>query len=270
MADLSDVLQAVYGQVVNAVYPNGTSQPSVADVDVTIIQGWPMKSRLDDALKAGKSMVSVFPTNKEKDITKFERIYKTVSVTDPTIVATVSELEITLSGTISVPQSIIATINNVSYQYTVLITDTINSVAASLAALIPGASSVGAVITLAADTYSVVVSIATASLSALELGRQEREFMIAIWATSSNIRKLIGQAVDVYMRENYQFPIAPDNFNIMIFYSHTDESDKFQIPLILRRDLFYKIQYSTTKLETFMTVAKTISNLTVLPGGSIQ
>jgi hypothetical protein len=254
--------------VVNAVYPNGVMNPSVADVDVTIIQGWPIKNKLDDVLKAGKAMVSIFPTNKEKPITVFERIYKTVLISDSTVLVDIEGLNITFSGSVSVPLSIIATVNNIPYQYTVLDSDTLYLIATNLSALIPGSSSTGATIMLSNNTYSVLISFATQASAALELGRQEREFMISIWSPNPVIRPLLGSAIDNYMRENYQFPIDPDNFNIMIFYSHTDETDGLQIPLIYRRDLFFKIQYSTTKIDYFTTIAKTISNLTVITGGA--
>lgn len=262
MADLSDVLNAICNQVVSAVYPNGPSNPSVAGVDVTIFPGWPIKNKIDDVMKAGKAMVSVFPTNKMKDITKFERIDKLISVTAPTTTITIVNLTITLGGTVSIPQSIILTVNGTDYQYTVLQTDTLASIAASLAALIPGASSVGAVITLS-EASSIVGNIATPALSALDLGRQEQEFMISCWCPTPAIRDALAPPIDNFMRINYQFPIAPDNFNIMIFYDKTSLIDDLQIPLIYRRDLFYKVQYSTTQLNTYTTIAKTNVESTV-------
>jgi hypothetical protein len=266
MADLSDVLTAVYNQVVVAVYPTGTSNPSVAGVTTTIIQGWPIKNKLDDALKLGQAMVSIFPTSMEKPITVFERVNKDVSITAPTIDIVIDDLTITFSGTISTPQSIILTIDNVTYQYTILGSDTLDIIATNMAAMIPGASAAGAVITLASG-YGIIANIATQATSALELGRQERQFMICCWCPTPAIRALLGPAIDNYMRINYQFPIAPDNFNIMIFYDRTNENDDLQIPLIYKRDLYYKIQYSTTQLNNFTTIAKTITNYTITPGG---
>lgn len=266
MADLSDVMNALYDQVITAVYPNGTGDPSVAGVTTTIIQGWPIKNKLDDALGSGQAMVSIFPTNKERVITKFERVDKDVSINPATITAAISGLTITFGGTISTPQSIITIIDGVDYQYTVLDTDTLDSIATSVAALIPGATALGSVVTLASGDQ-ITVNIATQATTALDLGRQEREFMISCWCPTPAIRALLAPAIDNYLRINYQFPIAPDNFNILIFYSHANENDSLQLPLIYKRDLFYKIQYETTQLSTTTTIAATVTNTSLTPGG---
>src|SRR5215472_3687591 len=47
MADLSDVTAFLSGLAAQAVYPNGTSQPSVANMDVRIYEGWPIPAQLD-------------------------------------------------------------------------------------------------------------------------------------------------------------------------------------------------------------------------------
>lgn len=268
MADLEDVLTAVYDQVVRAVYPNGVMEQSVAGVDVTIVKGWPIKNKLEDQMFAGKAIVSIFPTNMESDITKFERIDKPISTTPATLIFTIENLQITVGGTISVPQSIILTVDTISYQYTVLISDTLDSIATSIAGLIPGATSSGTIVTLP-YAYDIVINVATPALTGLDLGRQEQQFMISCWCPTPTIRAALAPPIDNYMRINYQFPIAPDNFNIMIFYVKTQLIDKLEMPLIYRRDLYYKIQYSTTQLNTYTTIASTVTNYSVTPGGSL-
>jgi len=60
MADISDVTAYLAGAVASAVYLNGTSQPSVANMDVRIFEGWPLPDQLDLDL-AGKMMSSGTP-----------------------------------------------------------------------------------------------------------------------------------------------------------------------------------------------------------------
>src|SRR5258708_3583696 len=47
MADISDVTAYLESAATLAVYPSGTSQPSVAAMDVRIYEGWPMPDQLD-------------------------------------------------------------------------------------------------------------------------------------------------------------------------------------------------------------------------------
>ena len=46
MADLSDITHYLAVQSANAVYPNGIAQPSVANCDVRIFEGWPLPDQL--------------------------------------------------------------------------------------------------------------------------------------------------------------------------------------------------------------------------------
>src|SRR5258708_405177 len=47
VADLSDLTAYLTQAASNAVYPNGTSQPSVAAMDCRIYEGWPIPDQLD-------------------------------------------------------------------------------------------------------------------------------------------------------------------------------------------------------------------------------
>src|SRR5262249_17582540 len=60
MADISDVTAYLASAVAAAVYPNGTSSPSVGNMDVRIYEGWPIPDQLDLDL-AGKMMSSGSP-----------------------------------------------------------------------------------------------------------------------------------------------------------------------------------------------------------------
>lgn len=61
MADLTEVADALVQIVAAAVYPNGTTQPSVSGSDVIVYQGWPDPDTLDHDLAASKSHVSIWP-----------------------------------------------------------------------------------------------------------------------------------------------------------------------------------------------------------------
>src|SRR5271156_1747348 len=117
MADLSDVLTALAQQVVQIVYPNGTGNPSIAGVTVTVGPGWPIREKLDDILRAGNAMISIFPEEKERAGPYFERTISVANQQPATITAIVSGSTITIGGTVTLPQSIVTIVNNTGYGY---------------------------------------------------------------------------------------------------------------------------------------------------------
>jgi hypothetical protein len=206
-------------------------------------------------------MVSVFPTNKERVVTKFERFYQPVAVTAATLTAVVSEATVTIGGTVTVPQAVMIEVDGVGYGYQVLMGDTVDTIATALAAILPSATAVGAVITVSNFTY-LSARIATQATAAQELGRQEREFMITCWCPTPAIRPLLAAPIDNYIRINY-LPIFSDGFYGQTFYSHTDETDHLELLDIYRRDLFFRVQYATTNTQTFTTITQPVANVTL-------
>jgi len=254
MADLSDVLDMIYDNAVLAIYPDGTNNPSVANVDITIVKGWPIREKLDETLRSGKAMVSIFPTSEEKTVTHYPRDFKPLNKSAPTLTAVVSGQTVTIGGTISVPQAIMININgrHPGYAYQVVDSDSLDSIASALAALIPAASSIGNVITIP-GANPITTGITTSYTAGQELGRQERVFKIIIWSPTPTLRPVISAPIDIYFRKNYQIPLS-DGFYSHIWYSKTSEEDDLQVPFIYRRDLSFRVQYATTNVEIFTTI----------------
>ncbi len=61
MADLKEVGDKLVALIADAVYPNGTSQPSVTGDTILVFQGWPNSQQLETDLRAKKVHISVFP-----------------------------------------------------------------------------------------------------------------------------------------------------------------------------------------------------------------
>lgn len=263
MADLSNVL-AKFGELVqNAVYPNGLLQPSVAGVDVTIMSGWPIRTALDKALQAGNAFVSIYPTDKEKDVTKFQRVFQPSIKTLATLTTSVLANTVTIGGIVSVPQSVIVVLNKQGYAYQVSSGDTLASIAASLAAMMPNATASGAVITIGGAVWSLNGAVATPYQSVAELRRQERVFMITCWCPTPTIRDSLASAIDVYLTLNYRIPLQ-DNVYGHLFYSSSPQTDELEKSMIYRRDLHYKMQYATTATEENTTIIDPYANITVV------
>jgi hypothetical protein len=264
MASLMDVLNVLTQNVTNAVYPNGTGNPSTAGIDVTIISGWPIREKVDQILLSGNALINVFPTHKVKIVTKFERVYQAVTIIPATLTATVIDETVTIGGTVSTPQAVTIIYNGTGYSYQVLISDTLDSIATALAALIPGATAIGPVITTV-GAYQLIGRIATSATAAYELSRQDRVFLIRFWTTDPAVRDNLINPVDVYFKKNYRI-VLPDGFYGITWPMEAPDPymDDWEKSLMLIGNLEYKVQYPTTSTDIFTTITDTIQNVEIV------
>lgn len=261
MADIIDVENVIVGLVNSAVYPNGTSQPSVAGINILTKPGWPERTDIDNTLLSGNALISVFGTKSVRDCTRFERYFQPTTQTPATLTIVVTDTTITLGGTVSIPQAVNIVFNKIGYGYTVLITDTLTTIAASVAELIPGATSIGAIITLI-NTISVSGTIITSYAAAEELIRVEQLFMVRCWCPNFTVRPIIGQAVLQQLMLNYHI-VLPDGFYGLLRNDHYLDNDDIQKLILYMRDIYVKVEYATTLTQTFTTIADPFSNVTL-------
>lgn len=73
MADLSDVESSLVTVIAGLLYPNGTGQPSSVGIPCKVFAGWPTAAQLDADLVAGVANVSVYPTQIERNTTRYPR-----------------------------------------------------------------------------------------------------------------------------------------------------------------------------------------------------
>jgi len=136
MADLSDVETAIVSQAIAALYPDGLSQPSAVAATCRIYRGWPTPAGLNADLAAGTVNVTVFPSSEPDEVpdSYFDMVY---AVTPPSaLLATVAGQSVTLSGVISANQTIGLLVDGVPFLYGIGRTDSLNSIAGSLASQI--------------------------------------------------------------------------------------------------------------------------------------
>jgi len=253
MAGLFDVLNTLSSLVTSAVYPNGTGLPSVTGKQVTIQQGFPIRTQQDIDLLAGYSHVSVYPTSKERVVTKYQRDYQPLTSTPATLTTTVSGQTVTIGGTVSTPQAVILIVNKIGYGYQVQNNDTLNTIAASLAALIPGATATGNVITIT-GAYSIIGRLSTPYTAGEELCRVDRVFEIIISSPNPTDRATLINAIDVAMKLNYRITLS-DGFTGMVFYADTRVDDMLEKQGEYQGILDYTIQYPTTLINIFTGIA---------------
>ncbi len=243
MSDLSDVETALVEIAAAAVYPLGTSQPSVAGIPIRIRRGWPQPAALDDDLKAGSARVSVYSQpGHTRNVTRYPQDWRTTSLSAPTLTAVITAdgLTITFGGTGGAGQNVGVLCRGTGYILAVQSTDTPTDVATGLAAQIDGAASSGLVLTLPTPG---VVTVAALSGSSQELRRQEQGFMVTAWCPTPGARDAIIAAVDAAFA-TISFIALPDQ-QARIKYTDTRVIDASENADMYRRDLFYTVEYST-------------------------
>ena len=248
MADISDVETALCSLVERAIYPNGLTQPSVSGTVVKIYRGWPVNRALNADLTSGYQTVTIFSREKTtRDTSRYPRVWRTLNQVAPTLTVDVVGDTANFAGNGGAGQSAGLTVNGVAYSWTLTTDDTPSSVAAGLAALIPGAIANGPSLTVTrARLAGRTVGSGTAIM---ETRRQEQGFMIAVWCPTPDGRDLLASSVDNVLSSMDWFPLA-DGTVARLQYRMTFETDMSENASLYRRDLDYLVEYPTTTLMT--------------------
>jgi len=274
MADLIDVQNALVALAAQVMYPNGTSQPSAAGMPVKIYAGWPQANQLDADLVAGTCHLTVFPTQIERNTTRYSKDWQPLDVHPATLTLTVSGQTITVGGAIPAPfypQNVAATVNNLSFAYATQSTDTLTSIATALAALIavgvPGTTSNGAVITLPTGAKISAARVGSTGTSIRELRRQERVFMLSAWCNTPDHRDAVCRALDAALADTLRL-IMPDQMAARIIYRNSPVWDANQKTLLYRRDMNYSVEFATTQTRTDSQITDIQVNVANQPDGA--
>jgi hypothetical protein len=255
MADTSDVENALKALAISAVYPRGTTAPSIVNADLFIYRGWPNAAQLDTDLAAGKAHVSIFPPEgMERNTTRWPRDEQLLAPPVHTLTATVNGNTITIGGAVKVPQNVIALCGNrFAFAYGVQANDTLATIATNLAALIaaqfPGTAANGDVITAVGKTGILQARIASTGQVYVEQKRQEKSYWITCWCPTPAMRDILAPAIDVALSE-LDFINLADGSVGRLRYASSRTSDEGQKVQIYRRDLVYTVEYGTAVITT--------------------
>ncbi|QBJ80516.1 hypothetical protein [Aquitalea sp. USM4] len=268
MADISDVQSQLVAEIAAIVYPNGTSQPSIAAIPVKVYPGWPVANVLDADLAAGKVHISVYPLPTERKTTRHVG-RSWIPITNPvhSVAMTVSGNTVTLSGT-PAAQNLLLQVNGTDYIYTMQPGNSLTAAATALASLIPGASSAGAVIAIA-GAYSIVARVGGFGAAIKETKRQEKEVQITIWSSSPSARAAIAGPIDSALSDSTTILFSDGSVGI-IRYARTFQSDQSEKSGLYRRDLVYCIDYATTQTMQATEVIAPVVNIASATGLAIK
>ena len=261
MADISDVTRFLAQTVAGIVYPNGTSQPSIINMDVRIYEGWPQPAQLDLDV-AGKILVNGVPQPRSGGQVANVSVYPMPGATatpyqilDNTYLIIAPNYGLTLAT--ATDGTITFTGQPVTGEYVTLICDRANvfsRTAVDTATLIAGLAS-DAIPKYPGTTYDAThlrvpaqfaMSVRQGSIGTLGkvTHRQTHGVMISVWAPNHIIRTALGAAIDNVIKRSL-IVTMPDTSEAKIVYSHTNVSDSLEATTIYRRDLIFDVEYAT-------------------------
>ena len=259
MASLTGLMKQLAAQIAAIAYPNGTGQPSASGIPLRVYPGWPVPNVLEDDLKAGWAHISVYPHGKDSKTTRYiGRGWELLVTPVHTVVMTVDGATVTLSGTIS-RQNLMVNLNGTSYVYAMQATDTLTTAATGLAALIPGASNAGPVITLG-GAHSVFTRVGGFGSAFKETKRQEQVVQIIIWANSPEARDAVASPIDSALSDGNNMTLT-DGSSAIIRSAGSLMTDQLQKSDLYRMDLFYSVDYATTQIQQATEVIAPVLNI---------
>jgi hypothetical protein len=252
MADIADVVDAVYALVLGAAYPNGTSSPSVTGKDIDIGEGWPEADDLDAASAAGKSIVSLYADPILGDPGQVQdRVGVVVAPVHGLSFTTNEDGSITLSGTPGTGEFVTFIVNySQAYSFANPGNGTAASMAAGIAAQVaaafPGTAASGSTVTVVGN-FALTVRIGATGTLGRRVHRQKGILRVVAWAPSPSDRTVIAKAIDPVLKFTNRM-IMPDTSCALMFAQGTAITDKDQSTGLYRRDLLFIVTYDTVYL----------------------
>ncbi len=246
MADLSDVEEALVGLVVDAAYPGGPGSPCVVPglTELNAYRGWPDAPTEDASLAAGVVNATVFSVpGAVRNLTRYLSEFREASRAPVTLTATVAGNTVTFGGNGGSGQivSVLLAGQVHGVQAAALPADVVTA----LAAIVPGASASGDVLTVpvAAD---FAVRVGAPVTLAREVRRQAQIFRVTLWCPTPELRDAAARVIDGALAVfDGEFIDLPGGTQGLVAYHGTFPDDTGQKSGVYRRDLRYSVEYAT-------------------------
>ena len=245
MADLEDVLSTLSAMAVAAVFPNGTSSPSVTGANVAVGEGWPVPAQLDATIAAGGANVSIYapPGASQKVFQVLDEFYTLVPAVHG-LSASIAGGTVTLAGTPGTGEyaTIIADQRHAYSRVGASIAAILSAIEADAIGDYPSVSVNGDAITF--PTTRLVVHIGAPATIGKVTHRQKQQFMVTVWAPNPAQRTILASAIDVAFK-SFNRLTMPDTSQAILVHDHTNQIDRLETASIYRRDLVSTVEYAT-------------------------
>ncbi len=265
MADISDVESALVSLVSSAIYPSGVGSPSAVGIPCRIYRGWPNAAKLNEDLKNRRGNVSAFPEDGGHNTTRFPRVWSNPVVSVPTLTVATAEPVVTFGGTGGAGQVAGIRTNSGAWAYAVQATDTPATVAAALAALVPGAVATGSAVGVA-PSAGLLGRVVGTGVSLMEVRRQIRSVRITLWFPDTASRDQAGKLLDAALGSVSWLALADGTAGRLI-YRWDATNDVVTKDALWRRDFRYDVEYGTTVQQQF--VEMLFGGGTILSNGGV-
>jgi hypothetical protein len=267
MADQADVETALTALVANALYPGGTAAPSAIGATCRVYRGYPTAPALDADLAAGIVHVCVNAATPVRNVTRYPRIWQTVTPVPATLLVTVNGQSASFSGTCVAGQLAGVAVNGALFPYAVLASDTPATVASNLAAQLRAAGWLvdyaGTTITVPAAT-SFTVRVVNGAGALQEIKRQVQDFRMTMWCPDPATRDAAAPVIDLALAAQNFISLSDGSCGRLIF-AGTVAEDGAADATLYRRDLTYSVEYPTTLAQ--MTPAMLFGSTSFSPDG---
>lgn len=257
-SDIENALARIAAEtLVAGDYRFGDIVASTVGCSVRIYRGWPVANVLDADMAAlrptsqnpGQPIVhvSIYTRSGTAQTSRYLDVWRKGPVQTPTLTVAIDGQGIVLSG-VPNPHSVVGcTLHGRNYSYRPTATDTLESVASSLANLIPDATAIGYRIQLQA-VPSYVGSLMD-QMMYRELCRQTEGFLVTVWAPTPDTRDVVASVLDEAFADIRCLALPDGSGTSPVGSSGVVQSDLTGKSRIWRADLMLSINYATTITE---------------------
>jgi hypothetical protein len=247
VADLSDVENALVSAILAAATSPAGACPQLAGSKVRVYRGSPPTTALTLDRAAGIVDVTVFPVPDATRNTTRWGVQSTLLGVQNGLSASVSGESATFSGTALGGELAGVLVNDQPFVYVARAGDSAALVASALADLVRSVAI--CTVTLATLTIPSAVTLVarTAGVASIlqELGRQEQDFRIGVFAPSPSTRDGVCGAISASLAAIVFLTLA-DGCAGRLRYVRTASFDDDQVASIYRRSLIFSVEYPTT------------------------
>lgn len=249
MADVSDVEEAIADACAAALQMTSAGLSAPLGLSCRVTREWPNDFELQQDLDARTINITVTSLpGMSRETTRYPEQWKPLSLPVVTISGAVTGNTVTLSSSATpIPVQLVGIrlggITGTPCVYQTTADDTPASIAAALAALVPGASSSGSMLTAPTEPLFRVAGFAPMFR---ELRRQRQSFKAAVWAPDGASRDAACSLVDQALA-GIHFLTLSDRTAGRLQYEGSYVMDASEKDGLWRRDLRYSVEYATTQ-----------------------
>lgn len=248
MADQADVETALVQIASAALYPQGTTGPSICGTLCRVYRGWPTPAGLDADLAAGAVNVSVYPVDGgEQNTTRYPDQWLLIGSTIPSLTVTVSGTIATFGGSADAGQLAGLCVDGETYVYATQVGDTPALVASALAAQIRSSRTINLNLSTIAvpGAWRFLARTVAGAQSLREIRRQSKCFRAICWCSTPALRDTVAAAIDSVLA-TLRFIDLPDGTQGRVIFKGSTVYDQAENTALYRRDLLYAVEYATT------------------------